>query len=168
MRALEIGGATLFTAALYWSCSRVQRLLRLSLLHPLLLSVLAGGTLFALLPPSWLDAYVRGSAPLLWLLGPATAALALPFYRQRAFLAEHPRAAVLAAIGGWREHGGGGVGPRCPARAPSSADARRLAQVGHAPGGAGAGAGDAHRAGHHHGLRLHQRPHRQRDRPSAP
>jgi putative effector of murein hydrolase len=100
MRALEIVGATAFTAALYWSCSRVQRLLRLSLLHPLLLSVLAGGTLFALLPPSWLDAYVRGSGPMLWLLGPATAALALPFYRQRAFLAEHPRAAVLAAISG--------------------------------------------------------------------
>jgi putative effector of murein hydrolase len=100
VRALEIVGATVFTAALYWACSAVQRRLRLSLLHPLLLSVLAGGTLFALLPPSWLDHYVRGSVPLLWLLGPATAALALPFYRKRAFLAEHPLAAVLAALAG--------------------------------------------------------------------
>jgi putative effector of murein hydrolase len=100
VRALEILGATAFTAALYWACAHVQRLLRLSLLHPLLLSVLAGGTLFALLPPQWLDAYVRGSGPLLWLLGPATAALALPFYRQRAFLVEHPWAAVLAALAG--------------------------------------------------------------------
>ena len=101
MRALlEIAGATAFTAALYWVCSRVQRRLRLSLLHPLLLSVLAGGTLFSLLPPRWLDAYVRGSRPLLWLLGPATAALALPFYRQRAFLAAHPKTAVLAAVTG--------------------------------------------------------------------
>ena len=98
--ALEILGATAFTAALYWICSVVQRRLRLSLLHPLLLSVLAGGTLFALLPEHWLDAYGRGSAPLLWLLGPATAALALPFYRKRAFLAEHPLAAVLAAASG--------------------------------------------------------------------
>jgi putative effector of murein hydrolase len=100
VRALEILGATAFTAALYWGCSAVQRRLRLSLLHPLLLSVLSGGTLFALLPPSWLDAYVRGSVPLLWLLGPATAALALPFFRKRAFLAEHPSAAVLAVASG--------------------------------------------------------------------
>jgi putative effector of murein hydrolase len=100
VRALEILGATAFTAALYWASSMVQRRLRLSLLHPLLLSVLAGGTLFTLLPPFWLDAYVRGSAPLLWLLGPATAALALPFYRKRAFLAEHPLAAVLAVASG--------------------------------------------------------------------
>jgi len=75
--ALEILGATAFTATLYWVCSAVQRRLRLSLLHPLLSSVLAGGTLLALLPPAWLDGYVRGSKPLLWLLGPATAALAL-------------------------------------------------------------------------------------------
>jgi len=100
VRALEILGATAFTGSLYWICSAVQRRLRLSLLHPLLLSVLAGGTLFALLPEHWLDAYDRGSRSLLWLLGPATAALALPFYRKRAFLAEHPLAAVLAAAGG--------------------------------------------------------------------
>ena len=62
--------------------------------------MLAGGTLFTLLPPAWLDAYVRGSRPMLWLLGPATAALALPFFRRRAFLAEHPGAAVLAAASG--------------------------------------------------------------------
>jgi putative effector of murein hydrolase len=100
VRALEILGATAFTAALYWACSRVQKAIGLSLLHPLLLSVLAGGILFALLPPVWLDAYVRGSVVLLWLLGPATVALALPFYRQRAFLIEHPWAAVLAALAG--------------------------------------------------------------------
>lgn len=100
MRALEILGATAFTVALYWACSLVQRRLRASLLHPLLLAVLAGGTVFALLPPPWLEAYVRGSVPMLWLLGPATAALALPFFRQRAFLAAHPWAAVLAALSG--------------------------------------------------------------------
>lgn len=100
MRALEILGATAFTAALYWSCSLVQRRLRVSLFHPLLLSVLIGGGLFELLPPSWLDAYVRGSGPMLWLLGPATAALALPFFRRRAFLVDHAWAAVLAAVAG--------------------------------------------------------------------
>ena len=100
MTALEILGATAFTAALYWICTLVQRSLRLSLLHPLLLAVVAGGVLFALLPPFWFDAYLRGSWPVLWLLGPATAALALPFFRERAFLAEHPRAAVLAVVSG--------------------------------------------------------------------
>ncbi|HSP18422.1 MAG TPA: LrgB family protein [Myxococcaceae bacterium] len=100
MRALEVAGATAFTAALYWVCSWVQRRLRIALLHPLLLSVIAGGTLFSLLPPRWLDGYVRGSGPMLWLLGPATAALALPFYRRRAFLAEHPWTTLLAAVVG--------------------------------------------------------------------
>jgi len=100
MRALEVLGATAFTAGLYWVCTLVQRSLRLSLLHPLLLAVVAGGTLFSLLPPSWFDAYLRGSWPVHWLLGPATAALALPFFRERAFLAEHPRAAVLAVVSG--------------------------------------------------------------------
>ncbi|MGZ6134700.1 MAG: LrgB family protein [Myxococcaceae bacterium] len=100
MSALEIVGATLFTGALYWMCSWVQRRLRLTLLHPLLPSVALGGTLFSLLPPRWLDAYLRGTVPMVWLLGPATAALALPFYRRRAFLAEHPWTTVLAAVVG--------------------------------------------------------------------
>jgi putative effector of murein hydrolase len=100
MTALEILGATAFTAGLYWVCSLVQRRLRITLLHPLLLAVVVGGALFLLLPPSWFDAYARGSWPIIWLLGPATAALALPFFRERAFLAEHPRAAVLAVVSG--------------------------------------------------------------------
>jgi len=100
VRALEVLGATAFTAALYWACSQVQRRIRLSALHPLLISVVVGGTLFWFLPPAWLDAYDRGSVPMLWMLGPATAALALPFYRKRAFLAEHPWAAVAAVASG--------------------------------------------------------------------
>jgi len=100
MRVLEILGATAFTIGLYWVCTLVQRRLRASLFHPLLLSVLAGGTLFELLPPRWLDAYVRGAAPMVWLLGPATAALALPFFRRRAFLVEHPWTAVFATVAG--------------------------------------------------------------------
>lgn len=100
MSALEVAGATLFTAALYWVCSWLQRRLRLTLLHPLLPSVILGGTLFSLLSPRWLDAYLRGAVPMVWLLGPATAALALPFYRRRAFLAAHPWTTVLAAVVG--------------------------------------------------------------------
>jgi putative effector of murein hydrolase len=93
-------GATAFTAALYWACGIVQRRLHAPLLHPLLLSVLLGATLFAQLPPRWLDLYLEGSVPLVWLLGPATAALAVPFYRRRAFLVAHPRAAFVAVLAG--------------------------------------------------------------------
>jgi len=100
MIALEVVGATAFTAALYWACTRVQRRLRASLLHPVFLAVLAGGALFAMLPPRWLDAYLEGAAPITWLLGPATAALALPFFRRRAFLAAHPWTALLAVAAG--------------------------------------------------------------------
>jgi putative effector of murein hydrolase len=100
VRVLEILGATAFTVGLYWACSLVQRRLRVSLLNPLLLAVLLGGALFELLPPGWLDAYLRGAAPMVWLLGPATAALALPFFRQRALLVEHPWSVVLAAVAG--------------------------------------------------------------------
>jgi len=100
VRALEIVGATAFTAALYWLCTVLQRALRISLFHPLLLAVVAGVTLFSLLPPRWFDLYMEGAAPMVWLIGPATAALALPFYRQRAVLIAHPRATVLAILGG--------------------------------------------------------------------
>ncbi len=100
MIALEVLGATAFTAALYWACTAVQRRLRMSLLHPVFLAVLAGSGLFALLPRRWLDAYLEGAAPITWLLGPATAALALPFFRRRAFLADHPRTALLAVAAG--------------------------------------------------------------------
>ena len=100
MSGLEIAAATAFTVALFWICLVVRRWLGVPLLHPLLLAVLAGGTLFALLPPDWLDAYQRGTAPMKWLLGPATAALALPFFRHRAFLVDHARAAFLAVAAG--------------------------------------------------------------------
>jgi putative effector of murein hydrolase len=100
VKALEIVGATAFTAALYWLCSIVQRKLRIALFHPLLLAVVAGVTLFSLLPSRWFDLYMEGVGPMVWLIGPATAALALPFYRHRAIVAAHPRATVLAILGG--------------------------------------------------------------------
>jgi len=47
-----------------------------------------------------LDAYLEGSAPIRWMLGPATAVLALPFFRKRAVLAAHPRPVVAAVVSG--------------------------------------------------------------------
>jgi putative effector of murein hydrolase len=98
--ALRLIGATAFTAALYAGCTWLRGRLRLQLAHPLLLSVLLGCTLFALLPREWLDMYEDGSALLIWMLGPATAALALPFFRKRAVLAAHPLPVVAAVLTG--------------------------------------------------------------------
>jgi putative effector of murein hydrolase len=97
---LEVLGATAFTVALYGGCVAFQRRLRLTVPSPLFTAVVLGGTLFALLPPRWLDSYLAGSSLLTWLLGPATAALALPFFRRRAFLVEHPRAVLFAVVAG--------------------------------------------------------------------
>jgi putative effector of murein hydrolase len=98
--ALEVLAATAFTAALYGASNWVQRRLRIGIAHPLLLSVLAGGALFSLLPPRWLDAYLKGSAPITWALGPATAALALPFYRRRHILRRNPLEVCVAVLAG--------------------------------------------------------------------
>jgi putative effector of murein hydrolase len=98
--AVHIALAVAFTAGLYAGCSWLRDRLRLRLAHPVLPSVVLGCTLFALLPPTWLDAYLEGSAPIRWMLGPATAALALPFFRKRAVLAAHPWPVVSAVVTG--------------------------------------------------------------------
>jgi putative effector of murein hydrolase len=98
--ALHVLAATTFTAVLYAACSWAQGRIRFRLAHPLLLSVLVGGALFSQLPPKWLDAYLEGSAPITWALGPATAALALPFYRQRHVLRQHPLQVCAAVLAG--------------------------------------------------------------------
>jgi putative effector of murein hydrolase len=92
--------AVVFTAALYAACTWLRAKLRLPLAHPVLLSVVLGCILFSLLPPAWLDAYLDGSAPVRWMLGPATAVLALPFFRKRAVLAAHPLPVVAAVVAG--------------------------------------------------------------------
>jgi putative effector of murein hydrolase len=98
--ALEVLAATAFTATLYAASSWVQRRLRIGVAHPLLISVVAGGALFSLLPPQWLDTYLKGSAPITWALGPATAALALPFYRRRHILGRNPLEVCAAVLAG--------------------------------------------------------------------
>jgi putative effector of murein hydrolase len=100
MRFAEALGAIAFTAALYWFATRVHRRMRLAVAHPILVSVVLGGAVFSLLPPVWLSRYLEGSAPITWALGPATAALALPFYRRRHVLAEHPVPVCAAVLTG--------------------------------------------------------------------
>jgi len=98
--ALQIAAAVVFTAALYAGCTWLRGRLGLSLAHPVLLSVVAGCILFSLLPPAWLDGYIAGSAPIRWMLGPATAVLALPFFRKRAVLAGHPVPVLAGVVAG--------------------------------------------------------------------
>ena len=98
--AVHIVVAVIFTAALYAGSTWLRGRLRLSLAHPVLLSVVIGCILFSVLPPGWLDAYVEGSAPIRWMLGPATAALALPFFRKRAVLAAHPVPVLTGVFAG--------------------------------------------------------------------
>ena len=44
--------------------------------------------------------YAEASRPLSWWLGPATVALAVPMFRERALLVRHARAVVLAVVAG--------------------------------------------------------------------
>src|SRR5262249_61838708 len=78
--AVHVALAVAFTAVLYAACTWLRGRLRLRLAHPVLLSVVLGCTIFSLLPPAWLDAYLQGSAPLRWRLGPAAAGPAPPFF----------------------------------------------------------------------------------------
>jgi putative effector of murein hydrolase len=100
MSVLHLIAATVFTVALYAAATWVQRRTGSALAHPLLVCVVAGCVLFSVLPPEWLEAYLEGSAPITWALGPATAALAVPFFRRRRVLAEHPRAVFAAVLAG--------------------------------------------------------------------
>jgi putative effector of murein hydrolase len=47
-----------------------------------------------------LDRFAAGTRPLLWLLGPATVALAIPLVRERALLARHARAVLIGVAAG--------------------------------------------------------------------
>jgi putative effector of murein hydrolase len=98
--AVHIVLAVIFTAALYAGCSWLRGRLGLSLAHPVLLSVVIGCILFSVLPSAWLDAYIEGSTPIRWMLGPATAVLALPFFRKRAVLAAHPLPVLAGVLAG--------------------------------------------------------------------
>jgi predicted murein hydrolase (TIGR00659 family) len=92
-------GATLGTAALFFGLRELQRRTGLRLIAPI---VSAPASLIALLLVTGTDAaaYEAGARPLSWLLGPATVALAVPLYRQRALLRLHARAVLLSVAAG--------------------------------------------------------------------
>jgi len=91
--------STLGTAALFLGLRELQRRTGAKLLAPI---VSAPACLIGLLLLTGSDvgAYEAGARPLTWLLGPATVALAVPLYRQRALLRANARVVLLSVAAG--------------------------------------------------------------------
>ena len=99
MNLLWTALATLGTVAAYLAAERLYRRFRLVALHPLLVTSVVGAALLG--PrPDVLGKYLEGSWLLQWALGPATAALAVPFFQSRAVLASHPAKVLLSVAAG--------------------------------------------------------------------
>jgi putative effector of murein hydrolase len=90
-----MGVATLGTVAIYLAAEWLYRRLKLALLHPLLVTSLLGAAMLGPNPDA-LRIYLDGSWLLQWALGPATAALAIPFFQSRAVLASNPAKVLLS------------------------------------------------------------------------
>ena len=85
--------------ALYALSRLIYRRFRSPLTLPI---ALTGGALIALLLLARLPLapFVEGTRPIAWWLGPATVALAVPVFRERARLRAHARAVSLAVLAG--------------------------------------------------------------------
>ncbi|MGO9829796.1 MAG: LrgB family protein [Myxococcaceae bacterium] len=91
--------ATLGTVVAYLLAERLYRRFHWVLLHPLLVTSVVGAVVLG--PrPDVLQEYVQGSWLLVWALGPATAALAIPFFQSRAALASNPAKVLLSVVVG--------------------------------------------------------------------
>lgn len=91
--------ATVGTVATYLAAERLYRRVGLVALHPLLVTTLLGAALLGPHPDA-LGKYLDGSWLLQWALGPATAALAVPFFQSRAVLASNPAKVLLSVAAG--------------------------------------------------------------------
>jgi putative effector of murein hydrolase len=91
--------ATVGTVATYLAAERLYRRLPFALLHPLLVTSLLGAAFLGPHPGALAD-YLEGSWLLLWALGPATAALAIPFFQSRAALRSNPAKVLLSVAAG--------------------------------------------------------------------
>jgi putative effector of murein hydrolase len=96
---LVVAAASLGTVAAYLAAERLYRRVPLVVLHPLLVTTVLGAALLG--PhPEVLGKYLEGSLPLQWALGPATAALAVPFFQSRGVLASNPAKVLLSVAAG--------------------------------------------------------------------
>jgi len=91
--------ATVGTVAVYLAAGRLYRRTGLAVLHPLLVTSLLGALVLGPNPAA-LEVYLDGSWLLLWALGPATAALAIPFFQSRSVLAANPLKVLLSVAAG--------------------------------------------------------------------
>ena len=91
--------ATVSTVAAYLAAERLYRRVRLVVFHPLLVTSVVGAALLGPNPDA-LSKYLDGSWLLQWALGPATAALAIPFFQSRAVLATNPAKVLLSVAAG--------------------------------------------------------------------
>ncbi len=91
--------ATVGTVGAYLLAERLYRRFHWVVLHPLLVTTVLGAVLLG--PrPDVLSKYLEGSWLLIWALGPATAALAIPFFQSRAALASNPAKVLLSVAVG--------------------------------------------------------------------
>jgi putative effector of murein hydrolase len=91
--------ATVGTVTTYLAAERLYRRVPVLLLHPLLLTSLLGAALLGPRPDA-LGKYLAGSWLLQWALGPAIAALAVPFFQSRAVLISNPLKVLLSVAAG--------------------------------------------------------------------
>ncbi len=91
--------ATVGTVVAYLLAEQLYRRFHWVLLHPLLVTSVVGAVLLGP-SPDVLQKYVQGSWLLVWALGPATAALAIPFFQSRAALASNPAKVLLSVVVG--------------------------------------------------------------------
>jgi putative effector of murein hydrolase len=96
---LWTAGATLGTVGAYLAAERLYRRFPYVVLHPLLVTTLLGAALLGP-EPATLGKYMEGSRLLQWALGPATAALAIPFFQSRGVLASNPAKVLLSVAAG--------------------------------------------------------------------
>lgn len=87
------------TLGAYWLATLLYRRLRVALLSPVLVAMVALIGLFLVLRPQ-LPAYQHGTQPLTWLLGPAVVALAFPLYKQLPQVRRRFKAIALSAVAG--------------------------------------------------------------------
>ncbi len=90
---------TAATVAAYLAAERLYKRVHVVALHPLLITSLVGAVVLGPRPDA-LAKYMEGSWLLQWALGPATAALAVPFFASRAVLASNPAKVLLSVAAG--------------------------------------------------------------------
>jgi putative effector of murein hydrolase len=87
------------TLAAFFSCRYIFLKIKHPLLHPILWSTLTV-VLLLVVTGHPIAAYRQESIPLVWLLGPAVVAMAVPIWQRRELILSHWRALLLVVISG--------------------------------------------------------------------